>query len=302
VTGAAADDPDPDLDLEQRSGGGRLPRVPLRALAVALSLVAAARADAWSTPGHRVVGAIAEERLSPAARALVREILGATPMSAPDVAGWADAQRDPATKPWHYVNIPLSAPGYDAARDCPRGECVVAAIARAERRLRAGGSAMERADALRWLLHLVADVHQPLHAGDRRDRGGNDLLVRRTRGRGQPSNLHHVWDFDVVGPALHGRDAAAAGRDLARAIPAREAEAWARDLDPGAWATESHEVARRIYAEVDALPREGAIVVLPRQYARAQRAVVEAQLEKAGVRLAALLDRIARERGGAGGR
>jgi hypothetical protein len=276
--------------------------VQLRVLALAVALVVATRADAWSTPGHRVVAAVAEERLSPPARALVREILGSTPMSDPDVAGWADAQRDPATKPWHYVNIPLSAPGYDAARDCPRGDCVVAAIARAERRLRAGASAVERADALRWLLHLVADVHQPLHAGDRGDRGGNDLLTRRARGRGQPGNLHHVWDFDVVGPVLQGRDAAAVGRDLARSTPERDASEWARELDPAAWATESHRVARGVYEELEAFPRDGAIAVLPRHYARGERARVEAQLRKAGVRLAALLDRIARERAGAAGR
>ena len=276
--------------------------MPLRALALALALTAAARADAWSTPGHRVVAAIAEERLSPDARALVREILGSTPMSDPDVAGWADAQRDPATKPWHYVNVPMGAAGYDADRDCPRGECVVAAIARAETRLRDARSALDRADALRWLLHLVADVHQPLHAGDRGDRGGNDLPTRRARGRGQPGNLHRVWDFDVVGPVLRGRDAAAAGRELARSMRDRDAAAWASDLDPAAWATDSHALARRIYVELGALPRDGAIVLLPRSYARDQRPRVEAQLRKAGVRLAAILDRIARARAGAGGR
>jgi hypothetical protein len=274
----------------------------LRLIVLALALTAAARADAWSTPGHSVVAAIAEERLSPAARALVREVLGSTPMSDPDVAGWADAQRDPATKPWHYVNVPLGARGYEAARDCPRGDCVVAAVARAEARLRAGRSARDRADALRWLIHLVADVHQPLHAGDRGDRGGNDLLTRHARGRGQPGNLHRVWDFDVLRPVLHGRDAAAIGRELARSTREPEAAAWASELDPVTWANESHALARRIYAEVGELPRDGRIVLLPHHYARDQRDRVEAQLRKAGVRLAALLDRIARERAGAGGR
>ena len=164
------------------------------------------------------------------------------------------------------------------------------------------GSALDRADALRWLLHLVADVHQPLHAGDRLDRGGNDLPTRRARGRGQPGNLHRVWDFDVVGPVLGGRDAAAVGRALARATREGDAATWARELDPAGWATESHVVARRIYGELDALPRDGAIVVLPRTYARDQRPRVEGQLRKAGVRLAAILDRIARARAGAGGR
>jgi hypothetical protein len=268
--------------------------LPLLCLAAAVA-TAPATAAAWSEPGHRIVAAIAEERLGPSARRLVREVLGATPMSDGDVAGWADAQRDPATRPWHYVNIPLAA-SYDPARDCPREACVVAALERAIAELRDGEGAARRADAFRWLVHLVADVHQPLHAGDGRDRGGNDLPTRRERARGQPRPFHRVWDQDVLGPILRRRGTVSAARALAREIGPAEAARWTARPSPADWADESHAVARALYAELGPLPRDGRIVLLPYEYADTQRARTELQLKKAGVRLAALLERIAAAR------
>jgi hypothetical protein len=106
---------------------------------------------------------------------MVPEIVGDVPLHAPEIAVWADRERDPKTRPWHYVNIPFAAGHYDAARDCPRGACAVAEIDRARDELLCPGSSLRRADALRWLVQLVADLHQPLHAGDGWDHGGNDL-------------------------------------------------------------------------------------------------------------------------------
>lgn len=272
-----------------------MPRKTLPLLLAAAVAVTPAPAAAWSEPGHRVVAAIAEERLGPAGRRLVRELLGGTPMSHGDVAGWADAQRDPATRPWHFVNIPLAAT-YDPDRDCPRGACVVAALERAAAELRDGDAAVRRADAFRWLVHLVADVHQPLHAGDGRDRGGNDLPTRRERARGQPRPFHRVWDQDVLGPVLRRRGTLGAARALARAVTAADAARWTAVASPARWADESHALARELYAELQALPRDGRVVRLPRDYPARQRDRTELQLRKAGVRLAALLERIALER------
>jgi nuclease S1 len=267
-------------------------------LAVVLALVPAA-ALAWSEDGHRLVAAVADERMSPAARRLVRDIAGG-PLAAGDVATWADAQKDERTRPWHYVNIP---PGstYDPARDCPRGACVVAAIARAEAALRDGGSDLARADALRWLVHLVADVHQPLHAGDAADRGGNKLELRLHAGRGQPWNLHRVWDDLVVRPVAHGRSPAGhdservvnAAHALLAAAPATAVDAWAADASPASWANASSRTALALRREVDGWARDGRFPVLPPRYVEAQRPRVEAALVAAGVRLAALLDRVA---------
>ncbi|WP_242360538.1 S1/P1 nuclease [Anaeromyxobacter sp. SG17] len=273
--------------------------LPLLALAAALA-VGPSPAAAWSTQGHRVAAAVAEERLTPAARRLVRELLGATPMSDARVAGWADAQREPATRPWHYVNIPPGAAGYVRERDCPGDACIVAAMERAVAELRDGDSAVRRADAFRWLVHLAADVHQPLHA-DGRDRGGTELETR-TRGGKRPRSLHRVWDEDVLRPILYRRGAVAAGRALAREVRGPEAAPAAAEPSPAAWANESHALARALYAELEPLPREGRSLVLPDAYPDRQRARAEAQLQKAGVRLAALLDRIALAREARAGR
>ncbi len=265
--------------------------------AVLLLLLAPGLAAAWSGPGHQVVGAIAEERLTPAARAWVRAIAGDAPLSSARIADWADQVKDRETRPWHYVNIPFSSGRYVPARDCPRGACAVEAFRRAEAALRdPRAGAVARADALRWLVHLAGDLHQPLHAGDGRDRGGNDLRVR-VRSRRQPTPLHRVWDAEVVSPIVkrRGPERAAAAL-LAEASPA-ELAGWAAQRDPGAWAEESSREARAIYQELGLAPGDRGIAPLrPWDYERAERPRVEAALTKAGVRLAAVLEDLARAR------
>ncbi len=148
---------------------------------------------------------LAEHHLDPTTRTALRPLLaiiGATHLS--DIATWADDLRhDPkqralarATASSHYINFSSSQCRYDAARDCEDGKCVVAAIDRYARILgdRAQPDA-RRAEALRFVVHFVADAHQPLHAGYRRDRGGNRYQVH-LHGRG--TNLHAVWDTPVL--------------------------------------------------------------------------------------------------------
>lgn len=269
-----------------------------RSFPLALLLVSAAVpriAAAWSEDGHRIVAAIAEERLSPAARRLVREAIGDRSIADRDIAMWADDVRDKRNGPWHYVNIPLAADRYDARRDCPKEGCAVSAVERFSARLRDADDALELADSLRWLVHLVGDLHQPLHAGEGRDRGGNDTWLAIGKRR-QPESLHRFWDVDVVAPLVSGHDPVRTARELSRAIPAATAAAWRADLAPAEWADESHLVARAIYSELRALPVEGDRIQLPAAYAASQRARTAEALSKAGVRLAALLDRIAAER------
>jgi hypothetical protein len=191
----------------------------------------------------------------------------------------------------------MSSGRYDARRDCPGGACAVAAIERATADLTSGGSAMRRADALRWLVHIVADLHQPLHAGDGWDRGGNDFPVRIGHRR-QPSNLHRVWDHDVVKPLLRHRTVLSAARMLAGRIASADAEMWSADLNPASWAEQSSREARAIYAELGRRPGDKTILTLPPSYVAAQRQRVEVALQRGGVRLAALLNRIARARRG----
>jgi len=274
----------------------RRPRLASLAFSVALALGAAPlRTAAWSEPGHRIVAAIAEERLGPAARRLLREIVGQKAISDRDIALWADDVRDRRTGPWHYVNVPFSADGYVAVRDCPRAGCAISAAEEAIGSLRDGDDARQLADSLRWLVHLVADLHQPMHAGELRDRGGNETTIRLGR-RSQPLNVHRLWDTEVVEPLLKGSEPLRVAHVLASGITPEDAAAWSAALSPVTWANESHRLARAIQGELSAFPVDREVILLPAAYAETQRARTSEALSKAGVRLAALLDRIAEER------
>jgi hypothetical protein len=246
-----------------------------------------APALAWGAEGHEIVAAIAVRELTPAARAQAARLLGGEAMLVLE-SNWADEIRDQRrdTGRWHFVDIPLAAPGYDPRRDCPDRACVVAQI---ENDARVLGdrqlSDSRRAEALRFLIHFVADVHQPLHAEDNGDRGGNQIRVEIGRER---SNLHHVWDQDMV-EAL-GPSAGAVAGDIARTISPAERKAWAAGT-PAVWANESHAIARdQIYPAL--MDRRS--LRLPRDYAWRQAPLTRMLLAKAGVRLAWLLNTVLR--------
>jgi hypothetical protein len=260
-----------------------------RAFGLLLALAATSgsgSALAWGPEGHRVVALIAERHLTPVAHAEVTRLLateGGSDMAA--LASWADDFRSThrQTAPWHFVDIPLAAPGYDAARDCPENKCVVAktnefAAVLADRSTRDS----KRALALKFLIHLVADLHQPLHAADHQDRGGNEVQVLY---RGRWTNLHHLWDSELV-LAAGGANAAALAAQLDRAVsPADRATLSAGT--PVAWANDTH--LQGVSVAYGALP-ENPGEDLAGAYTTAALPSVEAQLSKAGLRLAALLN------------
>jgi hypothetical protein len=162
-------------------------------LAVAL---AAAPAAAWGPTGHRVVGRIAEGHLTPAAAQAVGDLLGAESLAR--ASTWPDEVRsDPAWRhadPWHYISIDDGLT-YETAPKNPAGDVIVA-LTRCEGTLRsAEATAAERVVALRYLVHLVGDLHQPLHVGRTADRGGNTVDVTWQR---DPTNLHSVWDSAMI--------------------------------------------------------------------------------------------------------
>jgi hypothetical protein len=188
-------------------------------IAVLLCMLVASPAQAWSGFGHRLVGELAERQLSDTARDEVRRLLQdeAEPTLAA-VAAWADVVRDEPTYEWteplHYVRIHDRGCRYSAERDCASGECVVGAIERYAREL--GDTRLDRtrrAEALKFLTHFVGDVHQPLHAGRRPDKGGNDFQISL---KGEGTNLHSVWDYHVLASAGRNFDAWIALLDVER--------------------------------------------------------------------------------------
>jgi hypothetical protein len=249
-----------------------------RTLAFAIVfLVTVGRSDsfAWSCDGHRAVAILAQRLLSAPTLNAVKAVLTASPADPAlrricdplpndiiaDVAVWADEQRaaDPSTGGWHFINFPIivgSRTG-DHSPYCSGGNCVIDAIVRQFRALRTSRSPRVRANALRFVIHLIGDLHQPLHASTNGDRGGNCFPVayfsqepqEDDRGNVSP-NLHGVWDFNLVRSVMtaHGvSDAPALADALAqssfpRTVAARE-PTLARVRS---WAQESNALARSV--------------------------------------------------------
>lgn len=236
----------------------------------------------WGPMGHRIVARVAATRLSPEAAHEVSRLLDGGTLAS--VANWADSFRvtHPETGPWHYVDIPTWESSYNAERDCKDRKCVIEALTDQiailgdKRR-----SKDDRAQALKFVVHFMGDMHQPLHAGERADKGGNDVKLTFN---GNASNLHSVWDSGLLNATGESEDA------LVATITARLATRGdLREMASGSitdWAVESHDYARDVVYRF--LPPS---LVLDSSYLREVRPVLEDRLLRGGVRLAAVLNR-----------
>lgn len=261
----------------------------MRKLLTAIVLLGAyGPAFGWGPEGHSLVARIAETQLTPATRARVAEILGPNTSMA-SIASWADEVRRarPQTANWHFIDIPISKAHLDMARDCPGGDCVIAEIERLEKSLRDPALApAERREALMFLIHFVGDMHQPLHCSDNGDKGGNGVNVELA---GRRMNLHSLWDSgllsrmgaeDQLFPALS-------------AASARHARSWSKGPVED-WAEQAHKASQKIV--YGRLPKtaEGATAVISPAYERAADPLIRLQIEKAGARLAGVLNQTLR--------
>jgi len=256
---------------------------------------------AWGGQGHRLVALLATNHLTPVARQNVTWLLA--PETLGDIASWADEVQGGInqTALWHYVNIPPDAKSYDRDRDCPRQpgvtagsrndawrDCVVDRIRYHEERL--ADARLDRADraiALKFLVHFVGDIHQPLHASAI-ERGGNGILVRvfgsdtcgNDPARPTPCNLHSVWDTLMI--AHRGLDDGA----FLKVLEARVASDRLLDRPvgmPADWAMESLTLSNALM-----LPQKGSV---DEAYYAKNIVIIEQRLAVAGARLAQLLNR-----------
>jgi len=210
----------------------RDPKAWLAAVALVSSALMPGPCRAWGADGHRLVAAYAQERLTPTASAAAERLLalepGATFVS---LSTWADETRAPATAAWHFVNFPREGGcHYDASRVCVQGNCVVGALERQLQMLASGGPDLQRLEALKYVLHFVGDVHQPLHAGFADDRGGNTFQLQDD---GVGTNLHALWDFGLIERWPGGLPA------LRQAMEDLPATAASGPETPASWAEES---------------------------------------------------------------
>lgn len=180
------------------------------ALVCALVCVRGGDVLAWGQEGHSIIAEIAQQRLSPPAAQMVAGLLKGRSLAS--IASWADDARDvrPETAGWHFVDIPLDVPTYKPARDCKMnpemGDCIIAELGRLANDLRCT-SGEAQAEALKFAVHFVGDIHQPLHTVAEKH-GGNDVAVdvfMRGLATGPstpvahtPTNLHVVWDSTLI--------------------------------------------------------------------------------------------------------
>jgi hypothetical protein len=247
-------------------------------LAFVLGVLSAPEARAWGQTGHRAVGRIAERHLTPQAARAVSELLA--PEQLTYVTTWADDIRSEPewskADPWHWVTIG-DGQTYDAAPKNSGGD-VLEAIERFQKIL--GDPARprtERAQALKWLSHLVGDLHQPLHVGRGDDRGGNEVLVLWF---GEPSNLHSVWDSGIIDQT---RLSFTELVEMLGSPAAAEVREW-QGSTPRAWAEESQALRAGVYDLGDRR--------LSYRYAHDRWPTVQRRLLQAGVRLAGELNRL----------
>jgi hypothetical protein len=239
----------------------------------------------WGGEGHRLIARIAYAQLTPAAREQVAAILapGASLMS---ISSWADEVRRERkeTGPWHYVDIPITARHLDMARDCPKGDCVLTKITDFRKTLADPSATPDaRREALMFLVHFVADMHQPLHCSDNKDKGGNDVKIAFF---GNPSNLHSVWDSGLIGRIKKSED------ELFTELSAesqKHARKWAKGSVED-WAEQAHKAAQKVV--YGRLPKGAAPVPLDSTYERSADPLIMAQLAKAGARLARVLNEV----------
>lgn len=249
-------------------------------LAVALpASLAATPALAWGMAGHSIVAEVAERRLPPQVRQRARELAGGSLAS---VSGWADtvSALNPSRRRWHFVNIPFTAERFEARRDCEQGPepgCIVTALDNFIAILGNRRKPLaERREALRYVVHLVADIHQPLHCSDRGDAGGTQFAVTYF---GQPTNLHMVWDVGILERASY--DWGEHVRTVETLIERESVTATATSSVVD-WAGECHALGRTVYPEDNA-------TALGAEYQAKHRPAAERQLARAAVRLARVL-------------
>lgn len=263
----------------------------LTAFAVLSILLLPSLAHAWGGDGHQIVCLIAEDRLTHAAKAAVHDLLGQDGnISDAQIASWADQVRRERkeTGPWHYVDVPVEARAFDAAQDGRHGNNVINKIEDFKAVLKDPKSSKpDRTEALKFLVHFVGDLHQPLHCAERnQDKGGNGRLVFFLD-RPKALSLHAAWDTTILLDRKGATPVAQYADKLNARITADEAADWAKGT-PTEWVNDSHAVAvESVYTGV---PADGPPPKLDRKYVEAAGQVIDRQLQRAGVRLAAILN------------
>ncbi len=240
----------------------------------------------WGTVGHFSVALIAEKHLTPKAQAAIKDLLGNETMS--EASTWADdvrgEQEYKTTGPKHYINLPLGL-SYEAF-----GQKVVAmqednvykAVLKCEQDLKsASTSRSQKTEALKFLIHFIGDLHQPMHVSRAEDKGGNTILVNY---KGDATNLHTVWDSKLIDDQELNYKEIAEQFDTASS---QQIAHWQNDSLIG-WLWESYQISSTLYQEIDGSEGHN----LKKPYYKRHIGIVDLRMEMAGIRLASIINEV----------
>jgi nuclease S1 len=253
------------------------------ALLTALAVASTPSAFAWGPQGHRVIARVAEERLTPAAKFAIKQLLEPGD-NLPELADWADHDghiKVPGSAKWHFINVPIRDAHFNPKLIEDDDNVVVKIKQYRKILVDKSKPRLDRQRALLFLVHFVEDIHQPLHVGDNGDRGGNDTQVQFL---GEGTNLHKLWDSDLI-HRIGGNDQAWMAR-VERDITPETVKEWSRGTVDD-WAEETFQVAKLAYRPLDDAPK-----LIPRgfklddAYLKRVEPMLKEQMARAAVRLA----------------
>lgn len=293
---------------------------------IAIIASAPTRVHGWGCDGHQIVAQIARKQLNATALDQADKLLRNDPIDNGlirfcgsnnlsrfvDASTWADDVRETTTfshtRSWHFIDIPRADTSGNVGASCPTEGCVTKAITDEIATLKStSASGTEKANALRFLIHFMGDIHQPLHCADNNDRGGNCVMVKRvTSSSTTKKKLHSVWDTAFVQQVMAGRTVKTTATSLSNEFSS-EISTWkSAGVNLDAWALESHKLAEDVtYGKLPtAIPVEAPAhppietcpvpakptISLNAAYRKASKDAIAPQLAKAGSRLAMVLN------------
>lgn len=238
----------------------------------------------WGVVAHRSIAKIAENHLTPKAKAAIASLLGTESM--PIVSTYADDVRPVKqfsyTAPWHYINLKqgLNYDQYVTALKADTGANVYNALLKMEMQLRdIKSTKAEKVFALKFIIHLIGDLHQPFHVGRSEDKGGNDIKVKF---KGRDTNMHALWDSGLVEyNGFSFTEMATAFDNVSDA----KIKKWQSD-NVTIWLFESYQIASKLYAEAEQTTD------FDYTYYPNHSETYKERMQQAGIRLAGFLNKI----------
>ncbi|MEJ5995823.1 S1/P1 nuclease [Pedobacter sp. Du54] len=255
---------------------------PILAICLTLMLVS------WGYTGHRTIGFLTENHLTPNAKLAIKDLLGDTSIS--EACTWADdARREPQyanTANWHFLNLPLGLNYEDFQKyiDTLKSENVYSELINQEKILTNNNSTkQQKINALKFMMHFVGDLHQPMHISREEDKGGSTIQVNYN---GKGTNLHSLWDTRML--EKEGLSAALLAIKF-DTISETDIKQWQKD-PVMVWMWESYQISTVLYAEIAQMNNK----TIDDTYYQKHMPIVQKRMQQAAIRLAGILNKIYR--------